>query len=277
MLGLVGVILFSLIGVRLWLLQTVKADELQQLSTIARTRTVRIPPERGRIFDVDGRILADNQRILTVAVDWQQLRKRTDRLEIFRRLSAWVGVPIEARDINDLRTVADHDGLGYLTGVRSFAGVVPRGDETTVTYAGLVPAGDGPVMEIRAETDGHGHVVSEFDRLGRAVTERELGLDSVERYVALDYDARGRLRATSLPTPVGQAPVGWELLDYDFLRTHIMALVRDRHINLQETLCQDIYAMCMGVPQVSAARVATRKPEAYPDCEAVGYELSSLP
>ena len=68
-LGLVGVILFSLIGVRLWFLQTVKADELQELSTIARTRTVRIPPERGRIFDVEGRILADNQRILTVAVD----------------------------------------------------------------------------------------------------------------------------------------------------------------------------------------------------------------
>src|SRR6478735_4174811 len=94
-LGLVGLILFSLIGVRLWFLQTVKADELQQLSTVARTRTVQIPPERGRIFDVDGRILADNQRVLTVAVDWQQLRKRTDRLEIFRRLSAWVGVPIE--------------------------------------------------------------------------------------------------------------------------------------------------------------------------------------
>jgi penicillin-binding protein 2 len=94
-LGLVGLILFSLIGVRLWFLQTVKADELQALSTIARTRTVRIPPERGRIFDVEGRILADNQRILTVAVDWQQLRKRTDRLEIFRRLSAWVDLPIE--------------------------------------------------------------------------------------------------------------------------------------------------------------------------------------
>jgi penicillin-binding protein 2 len=95
MLGLVGVVLFSLLGVRLWFLQTVKADELQQLSTVARTRTVRLAPERGRIFDRDGRIMADNQRVLTVAVDYQQLRARTDRLEIFRRLSAWVDVPIE--------------------------------------------------------------------------------------------------------------------------------------------------------------------------------------
>ena len=36
-----------------------------------KTRTVPLLPERGRIFDADGRILADNQRILTVAVDWQ--------------------------------------------------------------------------------------------------------------------------------------------------------------------------------------------------------------
>ena len=94
-LGLVGVILFSVLGVRLWFLQTVKAEELQQVTTAAKTRTVRIPPERGRIFDADGRILAGNQRVLTVAVDWQQLRKRTERAEIFRRLSAWVEVPVE--------------------------------------------------------------------------------------------------------------------------------------------------------------------------------------
>jgi penicillin-binding protein 2 len=95
MLGLVALILFSLLGVRLWFLQTVKSAELQQLSTVARTRTVRLAPERGRIFDRDGRLLADNRRVLTVAVDYQQLRARTDRLEIFRRLSAWVDVPIE--------------------------------------------------------------------------------------------------------------------------------------------------------------------------------------
>jgi penicillin-binding protein 2 len=94
-LALVGVMLFSLLGVRLWFLQTVKAEELQAVTTASKTRTVKIPPERGRIFDADGRILADNQRILTVAVDWQQLRRKTDRQEIFRRLSAWVEVPVE--------------------------------------------------------------------------------------------------------------------------------------------------------------------------------------
>ncbi len=95
-LALVGVLLFSLLGVRLWFLQTVKSDELQESVTISKTRTVRLAPERGRIFDVHGRILADNERILTVAVDWQMLRRKTQREEIFTRLSGWVQVPVEA-------------------------------------------------------------------------------------------------------------------------------------------------------------------------------------
>jgi penicillin-binding protein 2 len=94
-LALVGVMLFSLLGVRLWFLQTVKADELQESVTFAKTRTVPIAPERGRIFDADMRILADNERVLTVAVDWQVLRRKSQRDEIFKRLSGWVQVPIE--------------------------------------------------------------------------------------------------------------------------------------------------------------------------------------
>ncbi|NNE13180.1 MAG: hypothetical protein HKN41_13150, partial [Ilumatobacter sp.] len=94
-LALVGVMLFSLLGVRLWFLQTVKADELQESVTFAKTRTIRIAPERGRIFDADMRILADNERVLTVAVDWQMLRRKSQRDELFKRLSGWVQVPIE--------------------------------------------------------------------------------------------------------------------------------------------------------------------------------------
>ncbi len=95
MLALVGVALFSLLGVRLWFLQTVKADELQESVTFAKTRTIPIAPERGRVFDADMRILADNERVLTVAIDWQVLRRKSQRDEIFKRISGWVDVPIE--------------------------------------------------------------------------------------------------------------------------------------------------------------------------------------
>jgi len=94
-LALVGVTLFSLLGVRLWFLQTVKADELQESVTFAKTRTIPLAPERGRIFDADMRLLADNERVLTVAIDWQVLRRKSQRDEIFQRISGWVQVPIE--------------------------------------------------------------------------------------------------------------------------------------------------------------------------------------
>jgi penicillin-binding protein 2 len=94
-LALVGVLLLSLVGVRLWFLQTVRAEELQERVAFAKTRTVDLIPERGRIFDAKGRILADNRRVLTVAVDRQMIRREADRTELFRRLSGWIEVPVE--------------------------------------------------------------------------------------------------------------------------------------------------------------------------------------
>ena len=52
-----------------------------------RLREVLIPPERGRIFDAKGRIMADNQRILTVAIDWSVIKKPKVREALFNRLS----------------------------------------------------------------------------------------------------------------------------------------------------------------------------------------------
>jgi dihydroneopterin aldolase len=65
------------------------------------------------------------------------------------------------------------------------------------------------------------------------------------------------------------------VLDYDFLRDGIAALVRARHFNLQETLCQQIVDLCLARPSVRRVRVTTRKPDAYPDCRSVGFEIEA--
>ncbi len=93
-LALVGMLLFGLVGARLWFLQTVEQESLQAQVNQTKLRTVPLLPERGRIFDAEGRILADNDRVLTVGVDWEIIRSKTYRTEIFRRLSGWVNVPI---------------------------------------------------------------------------------------------------------------------------------------------------------------------------------------
>ena len=63
------------------------------------------------------------------------------------------------------------------------------------------------------------------------------------------------------------------VLDYDFLRDRIREIVEGRHFNLQETLCAEILTTCLQPNEVLAARVSTRKPDVYPDCDSVGVEM----
>ena len=63
-----------------------------------------------------------------------------------------------------------------------------------------------------------------------------------------------------------------EVVDYDFIRAVVHARIAQGHINLQETLCDDILNRLLEHTGVMAARVSTRKPDVYPDCEAVGVE-----
>lgn len=64
--------------------------------------------------------------------------------------------------------------------------------------------------------------------------------------------------------------------NYDFMRTEIGALASSRRYNLQETLARAIYDLVAARRGVTALRVATRKPDIYPDCQGVGVDLSSF-
>lgn len=64
-----------------------------------------------------------------------------------------------------------------------------------------------------------------------------------------------------------------EVLDYDFIHATIRERVAVGHINLQETLCDDLARVLLAHPLVRAVRVATEKPDVYPDCDAVGVEV----
>jgi penicillin-binding protein 2 len=94
-LALVALLLVGALGTRLWFLQAVQAEDFQSRVDAAKQRTVYIPPERGRIFDAKGRVMADNQRILTVTVERNVVRRTSDRQELWKRLSGALGVPVE--------------------------------------------------------------------------------------------------------------------------------------------------------------------------------------
>ena len=67
-----------------------------------------------------------------------------------------------------------------------------------------------------------------------------------------------------------------EVLDYDFVRRTIRRRIEQGHINLQETLVDDIARTLLAHPAVKAVRVASEKPDVYEDVEAVGVEVFHL-
>jgi 7,8-dihydroneopterin aldolase/epimerase/oxygenase len=64
-----------------------------------------------------------------------------------------------------------------------------------------------------------------------------------------------------------------EVLDYDFVRLTISRRIEQGHINLQETLIDDIARALLAHPGVAAGRGASEKPDVYEDVEAVGVEI----
>jgi len=64
-----------------------------------------------------------------------------------------------------------------------------------------------------------------------------------------------------------------EVLDYDFMRDTIAKRMAQGHVHLQETLCDDVARALLAHPKVKGVRVATAKPDAYPDCDSVGVEV----
>ena len=67
-----------------------------------------------------------------------------------------------------------------------------------------------------------------------------------------------------------------DVVDYDFIRRRVAERIAAGHIELQETLCDDLLALMLAHPHVKAARVSTAKPDVYPDSAAVGCEVFAM-
>ena len=64
-----------------------------------------------------------------------------------------------------------------------------------------------------------------------------------------------------------------EVLDYDFVRATVQQRIDGGHINLQETLVDDVAHALLAHPAVRAVRVASEKPDIYENIDAVGIEV----
>lgn len=63
-------------------------------------------------------------------------------------------------------------------------------------------------------------------------------------------------------------------VDYDRICDFIRALALQPHVELQETIARRVLEFTLALPGVSHARVETRKPDIFADCDFVGVRLS---
>jgi dihydroneopterin aldolase len=64
--------------------------------------------------------------------------------------------------------------------------------------------------------------------------------------------------------------------NYDHLRLEIERIAGSRRFNLQETLAHEIFDWIAARSGVRALRVATSKPDVYPNARGVGIEIASF-
>ncbi len=214
-LALVATMLFGLVGARLWFLQTVEQAGLQEEVESLKLQTVPLVPERGRIFDADGRIVADNERVLTVAIEWELLNEgEADRLEIFKRVSGWVGVPVDemearyqsrqysnflpmpvAEDVDERTAAAIQERVEDLPGVQ-----IIEQARRVYPYAPLASHVVGYLGRITAETEDvytqRGYQLNE--RVGKFGVElsMEEDLHGIPGYVTYEIDKSSRIVRT---------------------------------------------------------------------------------
>ncbi len=121
---------------------------------------------------------------------------------------------------------------------------------------------------------------------GLALSSRVLSLRGYEQPVRIGVHgfekqaAQRVLFDVDVCVPLEYAPASADEListfDYDPIRELIQRLAGQGHYELQETLCDEIVRQLLLDPRVAAVRVATRKPDVYPDSESVGVERIAL-
>lgn len=81
---------------------------------------------------------------------------------------------------------------------------------------------------------------------------------SVTVFARLDWDRTDRIA---------------QVLDYDYLRSGIQAMIADRHFNLQETLCEACLDLALAPEKALAATVEVKKTDIYANAASVGCTM----
>lgn len=115
-----------------------------------------------------------------------------------------------------------------------------------------------------------------------AVTEKTIVVRNLEILLSIGVHDREKVAPQRLLVSVeatipGDRDEGDDVgstLDYDRICAFIRSLSLRPHVELQETVARRVLEFTLALPGVSRARVETRKPDIFDDCDYVGVRLS---
>lgn len=113
-------VLIGLLGGRLFYLQIIEGDRNQQLAENNRIRLIAKPPERGRLFDRKGNILASS-RLAHVVYLWPIAQPKEKWGETIERLAKYIAVPATT-----ITTKLEQEGYNSPNLVRVSSAISPK-------------------------------------------------------------------------------------------------------------------------------------------------------
>jgi len=73
--------------------------------------------------------------------------------------------------------------------------------------------------------------------------------------------------------PLPKAGAEGDFIDYDRVRDHIAGWRERDHVELLETLVEELIGVCFALPPVQGCRVRITKPDIFPEAAAAGVEI----
>ncbi len=115
------------------------------------------------------------------------------------------------------------------------------------------------------------------DEAARVIVFEEIGLDLRIGAYASERHGPQRVVVSAELLVVPAVPLGAddlaEVVDYDAIHRDLVALAAAPHVDLQETLAEQVAALCLKPRDVAAVEVYVRKVDVYPDCRSVGIRI----
>jgi penicillin-binding protein 2 len=251
-LGGLAIALLVLLLARVWFLQSVTKEETDRIIEKVQSRVVKLIPERGRIFDVNGRVVADNKRVLVATIDRRIIADPQDRLEMFQRLSGPLNTPVERlyTRADDKRydqltemplafDISEEQAAFLMERIEDYPGVVIKEDWRRIYPYGAVGSHVlGFLGAIQKDS------VAYFKSLGYDPNERvglygveltyEVELRGVPGFVRYEVDAVGRIkrvleRVEPQPGRDLQLTLDWKLQQFAEQALETQLLVRQRN------------------------------------------------